>query len=439
MKKYLVIIGIIISLNSYSQTAFQELELLNIKNQHDSALIVANLLLETDSSNWQVYYYLGKSYQAKYRFFDAVNALEKANNLDSANARIENVLARVYDAIGKNEEAVNIYYDQFLRDSFRIEPIVNLANIFRKMREYGSSAHYYRKATFIDPQNFYYYKHLGFCISKTNLPTKPAMFAYELAIKLNPYDVILFQQLSNLYNSERLFTEAIITCNKGLKNYPTDKQLMKLKAYALYLNREFDSSIVVFNKLLEYGDSTFFNFKYRGLVHFEKRDFGKAVLDLKMALEHNDQDPETCFFLGSALGRSDEHEEGINYLFQTISIISPPRDELANIYSEIANIYLNQGNYKKSLDHLRMAYKKYASPLISFKMGQLYDYHLNNKRMAINCYEAYITLANVPDSLDLEEGIGNKDFLADPEILKNSGDRIRILKEELFFESAKKE
>jgi hypothetical protein len=59
--------------------------------------------------------------------------------------------------------------------------------------------------------------------------------------------------------------------------------------------------------------------------------------------------------------------------------------------------------------------------------------------MAIDCYEGYITLANVPDSAELAEGVSDKSFFADPELLKNSNDRIRMLKEEQFFESAKKE
>ena len=59
--------------------------------------------------------------------------------------------------------------------------------------------------------------------------------------------------------------------------------------------------------------------------------------------------------------------------------------------------------------------------------------------MAIDCYDAYVTLANVPDSTELAEGVSDKSFFADPELMQNSKDRIRILKEELFFESAKKE
>jgi tetratricopeptide (TPR) repeat protein len=386
MKNFIAIIGIIISTYAYSQRSIQDLELLIINSQYDSAIIVANQISERDSVNWQVYYYLGKSYQAKYKYFDAIKALEKANSLDSANVVIENVLAGTLDAIGKDEDAINIYYDQYLRDTTIIDPIVNLANIFRKMREYGSAVHYYRKACIIEPGNFYYHKQLAYCISKMNMPATPAIYAYETAIRLNPYDLNMYQQLANLYNSESYFMDAINTCNKGLKNYTNDNQLLKIKAYAYYLNKEFDSSLVVFNKLLEFGDTSFFNLKYRGLVHFEKKQFVNAINSLEMALDFDKNDAEVCFYLGSAFGRSGNSEEGINYFNRTIKLLSPLPKELYDIYTEMANICRQEGEYELSLKYLKLAYKNKAIPILSFKMAQLYDYYLNNKKMAIDCY-----------------------------------------------------
>lgn len=439
MRKIICFLGILVSMNLYSQTTIQNLELLIVNNQYDSAIVVANQMLETDTANWQAYYYIGKSYQVKYKYFDALKALELANELDSGNVIIENTLASIYDAIGKDEDAINIYYDQYLRDSTKIESIVNLANIFRKKHEYGSAVFYYRKASEIDPQNFYYYKQKGYCISKMGIPATLAIYAYEAAINLNPYDLGMYHQLANLYNSERYFKEAINTCNKGLGNYSNDNQLLKIKAYAYYLNKDFDSSIVVFNKLLELGDSSFFIFKYKGLVYFEKKQFVNASSNLEKALEIDKNDPEVCFYLGSALGRSGNSKEGIYYLNESKRLLSPLPKELFNIHSEMANFYLNQGEYDLSLKYLKLAYKNKATPILSFKMGQLYDYYLDDKKMAIDCYEAYITLVNIPDSTEIEEGVSDKSFFADLKVLENSEQRIRTLKEELFFEDAKKE
>ncbi len=398
---------------------------------------MANEIIKQDSVNWLTQYYLGKSYQAKYKYFDALKVFEKAIELDTVNPIIENALAEVYDFIGKDEDAINIYYKQYLRDTMSLEPIVNLANIFRKKKEYTPAIHYYQKATAIDFTNFYYYKQLAFCTARINIPL-PAIYAYKTAISLNPYDIGCYIQLANLYNSERCFLEAIKTCKLGLEK-SKNTQLKKILAYSYYLNRDFDSSIVGFNKLLEMGDTSYFNLKYRGLVHFEKKEFEKATIDLKFAYEFNDKDAETCFFLGSALGRSGENKEGIHFLYNAMQILTPAPNEISNIYSEMAYIYLNQDKYQLSLQYLKLAYKSDATPLLSFKMGQLYDYYLDNKKLAINYYEGYLTMANDPDTLIHKSIIIENSFTQDPKIIENAKERIKILKEELFFESAKKE
>lgn len=433
-----LVLGVILSLHVLSQNynTLHNLELKILKNQFDSSIVIANKILETDSVNWQVYYYLGKAYQAKYKYFDALKVLGVANKLDSANSVIESALAEVYVFIGKNEDAIDIYYNQYLRDTMVLKPIINLANTFRKIKEYGAAINYYQKAAAIDTGNFYYYKQQGYCASKINI-SLAAIYSYKIAIRLNPLDLGVYRQLANLYNSERLFADAIETCNNGLRNYPQDNHLMKIKAYANYLNRDFDSSIIGFNKLLELGDTSYFNLKYRGLAYFEKKEFEQADLDLRLAYEFNDKDAETCFFLGSALGRSGKSEEGIKFLYKAMNILNPEPNEISNIYSEMAHIYLNQEKYKLSLQYLKLAYKTDATPLLSFKMGQLYDYYLDNKKLAIDCYDGYLTMANIPDST---QGTSNltESFIADSLVIENAKERIKILNEELFFERGKK-
>lgn len=259
MKKIIFFfIGIFVSSQIYSQnqSLIQKLELHILKGQNDSAIVVADSILKLDSTNWLVNFYIGKSYKAKYKYFDAIRYYEKAIELDSANAIIENALAQTYDFIGKDEDAINIYYDQYLRDTTLLDPIINLAKIFRKNKEYASAIHYYQKAVAIDPTNFYYHKQLAFCYNKINIPVG-AIYSYQTALILNPYDASMYIQLANILNTERAFKDAIETCNQGLKIYEDNHQMLKIRSYAYYLNREFDSSIIGFNKLLELGDSSY--------------------------------------------------------------------------------------------------------------------------------------------------------------------------------------
>ena len=69
-------------------------------------------------------------------------------------------------------------------------------------------------------------------------------------------------------------------------------------------------------------------------------------------------------------------------------------------------------------------------------MGQLYDYYLNNKKLAVNCYEAYLTMTNELDTTRQTSKLIDS-FVADPRVAENAKERIRVLNEDMFFESAK--
>lgn len=415
-----------------------KVELFLLKNQYDSALNATDKFLEVDSLNWRIHYYRGKALQSKFNYFEAIESFEKANMIDSANQVIENALAYNYDFIGKDEEAISIYYNQYLRDTIALEPMVNLANIFRKKREYGSAIFYYQKAIELDLENFYYYKQLAYCYDKINIPDG-AIAYYNVALQMNPYDLSMYVQLANILNSSRNFKSALQVCEQGLSYFKDEPQLLKLRAYAHYLNKDFDSSIVSFNQLLEKGDTSFFNLKYRGLSLFEKKEFESAIKDLSKANEINKKDAELTFYLGSALGRADKALEGLLYLHRSKSLLSPMPDELSNIYSEMAFIYQQQEKYQKSLDYLKLAYKAKADPILSFKMAQLYDYFLDQKKLAVDYYDGYLTMTNLPDTLISDSSyVIENSFTRNEKIKEHAVDRIRVIKEELFFEDGNK-
>ncbi|HAN19964.1 MAG TPA: hypothetical protein DCQ24_15015 [Bacteroidales bacterium] len=436
MKKTIVVILVLaLSCRIFSQNIdpVEDIEYKIRTAQYDSAIIAAKHFIGIDSTSSDLYYYLGTAYQSKYNFFNAEKAYLKANQLDTLNPSYQNALADIYEILGKDEDAINIYYDQYLLDTLNIIPITKLANIFRKKREYGSAIHYYQKAIILDPGNFYNYKLIAYCFNQINIKT-PAILYYGKALELNPYDQSTYGVLANILNSERLFTNAISICKKGLEIYSQDVSLKRVLAYSYYLNREFGLSIDGFNELISNGDSLLFNFKYQGLAYFENKDFTNAIHALKIAFDKDDKDTEITFYLGSALGRSGEHSEGIRFLLLTENLLSSPPGEMASVFSELANIELLRENYQKSLEYLKLAYKYQAEPLLSFKMAQLYDNYLSNKKLAMNYYDGYLTMLKEirTDSLGVS---GNNAINSQyQEIAKQ---RIQILTEELFFESAK--
>ena len=133
---FLVLFLQIISLNGFTQLndLIVDLELKLLKGQNDSVICISNDIINKDSCNAYAFYYKGKAFQSKYRFFDAEKSFEKAYMFDTTNRVFQNSLAEVLEAIGKDEEAIDLYYSQYLNDTLDISPIISLANIFRKKK-----------------------------------------------------------------------------------------------------------------------------------------------------------------------------------------------------------------------------------------------------------------------------------------------------------------
>ncbi len=437
MRQLLFILACLYSFQVFSQNEnkYLQLELAILNEQYDSAIYYADQMLSEDSLDWKVYYYKGKSYLAINKYFEALENFQKANEIDTANFLIENSLAQIFDFTGQKEKAINIYFDQYLRDTTRIEPIENLAGIFRRINEHASAIHYYQKAIAIDRTNFNYFKQLGYCLKQINLK-QPAILCYQNALSLNPYDLAVYKQLANLQNAEKFFDQAITTCKKGLSEYTDDLNLKKLLAYSHYLNKDLDRAVHIFNEVIAIGDTSFFNLKYLGLSYFEMEEFEKAADILLQSTKIVNDDPEVYFILGSAYGRSGNHEKGIDNLNRSLKILEPPAKELSTIYEEFAGIYTDMGKYNVSIEHLKLAYRYDAKPILSFKMAQLYDLHIKDKKLAITYYDGYLTLTNRNDSIGTE--LEKESDAYQKNLIKYIEKRTQALKEELFFETEQK-
>ena len=103
MKKILFLICAVLSLNVFSQQEFDlnQFELLVNSKQHKSVIEYAFEKEIPDTLQTKVNFYLGKSYHASYKFFDALQFYSKALEEDSLNVVIENSMAEIHETLGQ--------------------------------------------------------------------------------------------------------------------------------------------------------------------------------------------------------------------------------------------------------------------------------------------------------------------------------------------------
>ncbi len=432
IKKWLTFLGLMLCMLAvYSQKInnegkLEELFRKKLFREADS-LLSARILKDTTSA--ELNYYKGYVKEELFQLLPAEKAYAKAAQLDTSNKAYWHALAGIRVKTGNWKSAVQIYQKQLLRDGLHSQYAGELAAVYLRQKIYGQALELYDTLIAVDSMNYFFLKQAGYCNQKLGGLEK-AVTLYRKALKVNPQDIQLYSKLGNIFIKRRNFEEAIRISDEGLKQDSTDNGLRKLKAYAYYLNRDFDQSITGFTRVLEMKDSSFFTKKYLGLAFFESQLYDTASHWLVEAFIHNSNDPELTFYTGSSLIRSGEPNRGISFMFTTLNLLNPPNKELADIYNEIAEAYIVKEQYENAVKYLRMAYKKDTRAIFSFKLGNIYDRYLHDKEMAINYYEGYIDIRTAAGD-DKYDNTASWTNMSLPQIASK---RIKLLKEDMFFE-----
>jgi tetratricopeptide (TPR) repeat protein len=225
------------------------------------------------------------------------------------------------------------------------------------------------------------------------------------------------------------YANGLVLANEGLAIDSLNIELRKHRAYLFYLTEQYDQALEDFNQVMVAGDSSKFTCKYYGLCFFEEKSFWDARKHLLMAYEKDTLDAETTFFLGLSYRWSQEEEEGVKYLNKTLELLQPDPRQMSRIYIELAGVYQVLHQFDMTIESYNkvLEYSDHKD-LIYFRLGQVYEENLHNKKLAIEYYQKYIDLRTADHQL-----YNSSTETMEP-LLDQVQSRINRLKEELFFE-----
>ena len=149
-----------------------------------------------------------------------------------------------------------------------------------------------------------------------------------------------------------------------------------------------------------------------------------------MAFRLDSTDAEVAYFLGSSLRWSKHEEEGIYYFKKSIELRQPDLRELKNVYIQMAELLKVLHRFDEALESYNLAYEcDPTDNTIWFKIAQVHDHNLNQKKVAIEYYEKYLDEGQTDQQLfNAEEGTSSP-------LEQHVKERIDKLKEDLFFEN----
>ncbi|MFC2111961.1 tetratricopeptide repeat protein [Bacteroidota bacterium] len=415
------------SLNA--QGLVKQLKLLLLDERFEEVIGLSDSVETPDSLVDKIYYYRGRAYQSLLSYDSAYHYYSLAAALDSNSVSYRVAMGQMLAKLGRSRNAIQVYEGLRADSLAEDQHLAELASLYSLRKDYKRSLQIYQYLLSKDSLNYYYLKQAGRSYSDLN-QVDSALACFEAAFKLNPADVFLTHQIANIYLKKKDLENAIFSIQKGFVYDTSNLDLLKLRGYIWLLAAEYQMSVWDLERARVQDSNSVFIMKYLGLSYYEIKEFNAARETLLKAHQLDSLDAEICFFLAGACRWSKHEEEGIYWYKKSIELQQPDPQEIKNAHLQLAELYKVLHHFNEALESYDAALEQDPSDnVIYFKIGQLYDRNLNQKKTAIEYYEKYLIKGRTDQQLfDASEGSSSP-------LEQHVKDRINTLKEELFFEN----
>lgn len=390
MKNNLLFLFIItLSLHSYSQpqSGIDSVKTFLSQNQYNTAIEFINKSHGNDS---KYYKYLGASYKNLFNYSKAIKYYLYALESDSLNYQLNIDLANIFKQIGFNEKALKYF---LIADKIHSSILtkVEIASFLVYSDLNIEALKIYSELFRQDTTNTFFIRNIAKCFESLN-NIDSAIFYYKKILLIDNFEPFSINRLANLYNRKKDYNKSLILTNEFIEKDSTNCQINRLNSYCFVLLKKYDTAVIKFEKCIKNLDTSFFVYKFIGISYYELEKYDTAKFFLERAYFQDTTDSKTTYFLGLACSNSYYKEKGIYYLNKTLNLMCPSDIELASLYQNIAEAY--RGFYKdqEALKYfLRAQLINPNDTLLSFKIGQLYDYSFKNKKMALKYYLDFLS------------------------------------------------
>ena len=387
-----------------------------------------NRAISSDSAGYEHYYYLGLCKKAQYQFGEAREAFIRARECDSTNPSLLLNLGEIYRLMDQNSKAIETYRQVLEIDSAQTEAWMNLGRIYQVTEQYHKALSIYNELIGNDSSNYYYIKNMAMVYK--NLDSIPqAINCYRKALNIAPGNKEFYFQLARLYLSRNAYKLTGIYIGKGLHIDSTYSKLWRVKGLLEYKRKNYQEAKSAYNHTLKYGDSTHTIHKFLGYCSYFTKDFTGAVEHLKEALPYEPENKKVLFYLGMATARTRYLDEAPRYLKMYLAVSLPDSSNLADVYSEMGNIYRARDELENSLKYYSKAFETFPSrKYLLFNMASV----LREKKeyeQAIEYYQNYLAQTDTTEATGSVNEKNRRVYLRDM-----ANQSIKRLKKEVFFQ-----
>ena len=193
--------------------------------------------------------------------------------------------------------------------------------------------------------------------------------------------------IAEQYEANEQYDQAYIAYQKELEARPNDTTVLeRLGHLAMMLDKK-DEAAGYYAKILEkditntlcyeqlmdiYVDTDKYKYYvYRGNLHSVEHKTEQAINDFRKALNHTDNEQEivmTRYTLGNLYSQAGNNTKAIDEFLKTLEYEASTEE----VYTRLAQIYLEEGIITSAIDTLERALKRYDTQSIKENLAQLY-------------------------------------------------------------------
>jgi tetratricopeptide (TPR) repeat protein len=355
---------------------------------------------------------------------EAIGTLQNGLALHPGEKRLSPMLARQYFDAGAYMKARKAYRELVQSDSTDVSSWLKLAEMASFRQQYNEAVEALNQVLVIDSMNLNSLMMMGDILNRHN--NSGAVVYYERAYRLYPDNQKAAFALGNQYIQIKKAWLTIPICEHILEIDSVSIKFSKLLGYTYYKTGQPGQAVPWFDYAVALGDSTAFTFKFKGISHYLRTDFGPAIEALEDALKKDSLDAEVHFFLGASLSTIAEMKDAMAHLDKSLKLMQPDPGIVSRIYSEQGNIMRLEMEYKEAYSFYEKAWNTDTTNAMSlYFMASILDNSMRKSKEALVDYQRYIdALDRLPDTQESNQGVSIRAIVED---------RIITLREELFF------
>ncbi len=276
-------------------------------------------------------------------------AIEAYNQFDNQ-LNVYDKIAKAYVAIGNYDEALAYYKNSIESNPDNALIKYEFAKLLSKTKKYAEASNMFYKLIDIDYKNPNYHYELGLVLER--LKDSTAQNRFYSAFQLDSTHQKAIFRMARFHVKKRHYKTANHYIDIGLKSYTNNKDLISLKAQNYFLKKDYDNAVIWFEKLITLNESSQFIHEKLSMSYAQIYEFEKAVVQGKLALEFDPNNPNNLFIQGELYERVEDFENAEKYMLQSLLIQDIPLDKE---YMKLASVYNRQNKFKEAIEVYKRA------------------------------------------------------------------------------------